>query len=237
MKYYNQYNYKNVPYWSAANPSATIATSGCGVCCASMVLSTFGVTVEPPAMAQIAQKIGARVNGGTDMPVLSNYLKKQYALNLSKTDNPDTLHAALEAGHIAVCNVGGDRTGHKGVFSNGGHYVIAYGFERGGPVVYDPGYYQNKYDSAYRSARVTVGVNHKLFCTMSTLNQDCANRTPRFYIFSKKAVEVVTAAEAIDVLAKAKEITNKAYWTKAVDVVKNVDALLIKYATYVENHK
>lgn len=226
FEYYNQYSYKDVSYWSAAHPSATIATAGCGVCCACMVLSVFGQKVTPPEMAKTAQKIGARVNTGTDMNILSNYIKTQYGVNLAKTDDASKLRAALKAGKIAICNVGGDRTGYKGVFSNGGHFIVAYGW-KDGPIIYDPGFYQNKYDSAYRSARVTVGANNQLFCSLDTLSNDCANRQPRYYVFWSDEIMTVTEAKKI-IKAKA-GLTDK-----TIEFLYNYrygDDLLIKLAT------
>ena len=182
--YYNQHDYKNVSYWSASNPNATIASAGCGLCAMSMVLSAVGITVTPPEMAKIAKKIGARVDTGTDMGILSRYVKDTYGLNLSTTDSSSALKTALSEGKIAIANVGGDRTGYKGLFSNGGHYIVVYGLtSKVDPVIYDPGYYQGKYASAYRANRVTVGINHQLYCSLTNLDIDCSNRSPRYYIF------------------------------------------------------
>ena len=69
-----------------------------------MVVETLlGYPFPLEKSADFALEHGARVPGGTDMGVLSR---------------------ALEQGSIAVANVGGDRTGHKGVFSDSGHYLV-----------------------------------------------------------------------------------------------------------------
>ena len=209
MKYYNQYDYSNVSYWHASKPNATIASSGCGVCCMSMVLSSVGITVAPPEMAKISTRIGARVEGGTDMGKLSSYIVEQYGLKLTKSNSPTTLKSALSAGKIAIANVGGDRTGHKGVFSNGGHYIVVYGLtSKAEPIIYDPGYYSGKYSSAYRSERVTVGPDHQLYSTFDTLNADCSNRNPRYYIFWKEGAKQMTPEEAKKIIQDKCQLSN-----------------------------
>lgn len=208
FKYYNQYDYKTTPYWSAAHPSATIATAGCGLCCASMVLSAFGITVTPPEMAKIATGIGARVTTGTDMIKLSEYLKRQYKLNLGKYDDVNRLKADIKGGRVAIANVGGDRTGYKGVFSNSGHYIVVYGTKDGDPIIYDSGYYQNKYDSSYRSARVTIGKNNQIYTDWAILNQDCSNRSPRYYVFWKDE-EKMTVEEAKIIIQEKAKLSDK----------------------------
>ena len=190
FKYYNQYNYKNVSYWTPAHPSATIASAGCGICCASMVLSAVGIDIDPPKMAKLAKEWGARVDTGTDMGVLSFRLKSSYNLNMDKYDDISRLQKDLSAGKIAIANVGGDRTGYKGVFSNGGHYIVVYGLTSDArPVIYDPGFYQGKYDSSYRAKLVTIGEKNQLYADWRTLERDCSNRSPRYYVFSKEQEE------------------------------------------------
>ena len=210
FRYYNQYNYKDVPYWSASHPSATIASAGCGVCCASMVLSVFGLDLDPRKMAKIAQDIGARVDGGTDMGKLSSHMKTQYKLNLSKYDDIYQLKKDISSGKVAIANVGGDRTGYKGVFSNGGHYIVVYGLtSKAEPVIYDPGFYQGKYDSSYRSSKVTVGEKNQLYSTWEVLSKDCATRTPRYYVFSKEeAQKKMTLEEAKKIIKEKCKLSN-----------------------------
>lgn len=201
-----------------------------------MVLSAFGINKQIETLANYSIKIGARAESGTDMQLLSKRIAAENKLNLELSNSISTLKTALEDGLIAICNVGGDRSGHKGIFSDSGHYIIAYGLKNNKAVLYDPYYYQNKYDMSYRNM-VTVGTNNQLYCEFKYIDQDCSNRSPRYYIFSKgekQVEEITTANAAIQLLAEKGIITNKEYWEKALNYYKNIDYLLIKMANYIK---
>ena len=234
--YYNQLNYKHITYANKEHPAATIATSGCGVCSIAMVLSVFDIKKQIETLANYSIKIGARVSTGTDMQLLSNRIAADYNLKLELSNSIGTLKNAIEHNLVAICNVGGDRVGYKGIFSDSGHYIVVYGTHNGKAVVYDPYFYQNKYDKTYRQV-VTVGKNNQLYCDFKYIEQDCSNRSPRYYIFSKgeKQVEEITNVyDAIKLLSEKGIITNRDYWDKAVNYYKNIDFLLIKMANYIK---
>ena len=85
---------------------------------------------------------------------------------------------------MAICNTAGDRPGRKGVFSSGGHYVVAAGGDERCLLVLDPGIYPGKYRAQHRAEAVTV-FGDTLLCSPETLAQDCARRSPRYYIFRR----------------------------------------------------
>lgn len=184
MTYYNQYNYPHIPYPSPTLPKATVASGGCGVCCASIVLeATTGIKLPPEKMAPYAIKAGARVNGGTDMRRLSNALAEDFNIPIAEYDRVEGLISVLKAGGIAICNVSGDKANMKGVFSNGGHYIVAAGIAADGRIIiYDPGMYKGKYSSAYRRKHVEVS-GDRLLASADILHADCAGRSPRYYLF------------------------------------------------------
>lgn len=213
--YFNQNNYANVPYPSPTLPKATVKSGGCGAVSASMIVSNLThQTVDPKAMAAFAIKKGARVDGGTDMNVLANALSKDYGLPFTTTNDEDTLVAHLKSGGMAVANVGGNRSGYTGVFSDGGHFIVVAGLNASGEaIVLDPGYYWGKFTKMGRAGKVTVHGN-QCFCKISVLAADTSNRSPSYWLFSRKEVDEVPEwmqklmNEAIDLELIAKDKHN-----------------------------
>lgn len=186
MIYFNQNNYANIPYPSSESPKATIKTGGCGPTCGAMIVSNLtGKTVDPPAMAQYAISKGARVSGGTEMNVLAKAISADYGLMIDVTSDELALITHLKAGGWAIANVGGDRRGYTGVFSNGGHYIVVSGLTPAGKViVLDPGYYVGKFNKAGRVGKVRVNGNYCI-CDISVLAKDTESRSPSYWLFSK----------------------------------------------------
>ena len=183
MAYYNQYNYKSVPYPSRSKPAATVSSSGCGVCCMSMVVEGLtGQTVTPAQMAPFAIRAGARVDGGTDMHRLGKAASERWGLTMTTSSDIADVLTAVQQGGVVIANVGGDHGSYKGLFSNGGHYVVVAGITSGRLVVHDPGQYDGKYSTSSRTGRVQV-VGHDIRVLPAYLDADCSNREPRYYIF------------------------------------------------------
>lgn len=134
-------------------------------------------------MVQFAQDVGARVSSGTDMKVLGDAIANTYDFDVERTDDVDTLKSALRNGAVAIINVGGDRTGYKGVFSNRGHYLIAYGVLDDGDTIMmaDPYMYRGKYSASYRQAVTVVG--DFIYAASAVVDKDASNRNPRYTIF------------------------------------------------------
>ena len=183
--YYNQNRYAAVPYPHAAHPNATVKTSGCGVCCMSMVVEGLtGGRHGPKVMAAYAISRGARVSTGTDMAVLGRAVSRDYGIKYRTTSSLDDMVSALKDGAWVIANVGGDRAGYTGLFSTGGHYVVVHGISAGKLMVYDPGYYDGKYDKPGRNGRVTIK-GDDIYVLPEWLDDDCRSRSPRYHIFEE----------------------------------------------------
>jgi len=198
MKYYNQNKYASFPYPSATNKAATIKSGGCGVCCSSMIAETLtGQSFDPPAAAKFAIANNARASSGTSMQVMSKAVADKFGLALSTTSDENTLLKHIKNGGLAIANVGGDRkaVGYVGVFSDGGHYVVIGGAVNDTVSVYDPGLYAGKFNKAGRKGKVGI-VGHECKCNISVLAQDTANRSPAYYLFSKKEIKKEVAKVA-----------------------------------------
>ena len=124
---YNQRNYANIKYPAKGYENATIATSGCAPTCMAMLISNLTSTkLSVAESANIALKCGARVSGGTDMNILAKEISKLYNLPYSTSNLFNDVRKCIENGGVAIVNVAG---GSKGIFSNTGHYIIAYGIK------------------------------------------------------------------------------------------------------------
>lgn len=188
MKYYNQYDYFEYPYPAQGYENATIATSGCGPACISMIVETIATEKFPPELsAQYAIDIGARVSGGTDMNVLGNKIAQKINLKFSVTSDINKLLAHLKKGGLAIANVGGDKGGYTGVFSSGGHYIVVGGINSEGKlIVFDPGYYIGKFNKSGRYNKVSESNFPEIYVETNVLNKDCETRYPKYYLFSKE---------------------------------------------------
>ncbi len=192
MKYFNQNDYGNVPYPSPTAPKATVKSGGCGPTCAAMIVSNLtSKVVDPKAMATYAIQKKARVSGGTDMQVLSKAIAADYGLTYATTNDESVLLQHLRSGGIAIANVGGNRPGYKGVFSDGGHYVVVAGIASDGKaMVLDPGYYAGKFNKFGRVGKVKV-VGNVCYCDIGVLAKDTEIRKPAYYLFKNATKEVV----------------------------------------------
>ena len=178
----NQNAYGNLSYPAPGYQSATIKSGGCGVCAAvNAVGALTGKLVSVRDMRDMAVRCGARVPGGTDMKKLTGELCRRYGLKCTQSNHLYELTAHLKAGGVAICNTAG-----RGMFSTGGHYVVALGFLGDKLCVADPGLYAGKYTTARRKAAVQV-TGDLLLTDPSTLDADCVGRWPRYYLL--KAVK------------------------------------------------
>ena len=153
----------SIPYPSPSHPSATVATSGCGVCASLMALmnlTKYKVSLRNWTKALI--NAGCRANEGTDMDAVCAYMKKKYAINYSKTSDLKKLTAWLKKGYGAIANVGA-----KGYFSSAGHFVYVAGINKKGKViVLDPYYYSDKWTTTVN------GINRKKYFQFSTATHE-----------------------------------------------------------------
>lgn len=179
-------NYPNIPYPAKGYESATVKSAGCGPTCMSMVVENLRKVPYPvKESVRVAIACGARVSGGTDMMRLARTVAANFGLTLYTTDNAAMLAQALKNGAVAVANVGGDRSGYQGVFSDGGHYIVVRRMMPDGRLmILDPYLYDSKYTGIYRASKVQR-VGNILFCQPGILDKDCENRAPRYYVFAK----------------------------------------------------
>lgn len=124
------------------------------------------------------------------MNVLARALSADYGLPFKTTNDENLLREHLKSGGMAIANVGGNRPGYTGVFSDGGHYVVVAGLtDNGKLIVLDPGYYVGKFNLVGRRGKVEVNADYCI-CDMSVLAKDTENRSPAYWLFGRKVAEV-----------------------------------------------
>lgn len=177
----NQNEYGDLSYTAPGYPQATIKSGGCGVCAAvNAVGALTGRCVAVWVMRDLAKSSGARVSGGTNMKILLNAVCRQYGLQWKESSTVSQLKAHLRKGGVAICNSAG-----RGLFSTGGHYIVALGILDGKICFADPGLYTGKYSAnSRRRANVTVS-GDLIFASPAVLDQDCVGRWPRYYLLSE----------------------------------------------------
>ncbi len=181
---FNQNDYSDVPYPAPGYENATIKSGGCGPTAMAVVLANMGIDTDPVKMAQYAIDCGARVSGGTNMKTLSKNVADDFGIGYEESSDIEQLKMVVEAGGYAIVNTGGDRSGHRGIFSNGGHYIAVVGRAGEDFMIVDPGLYNGKYNPSYRSKYVTVS-GEFLYAGERALILDSENRRPRYYLYIK----------------------------------------------------
>lgn len=151
----------------------------------SMVVEDLtGKAFPPPEMAAYAIACGARVSGGTNMATLCKAVAADYGISFGTGTTRQEALDAISGGCKVIANVGGDRAGYTGLFSTGGHYIYlrsAADLAAGSVIVWDPGYYKDKFSKAGRKGRVVVSGND-IRVSFDEIEADCYNRSPRYYI-------------------------------------------------------
>lgn len=196
MIYLNQRDYPHYTYvtrMDVEDPAeresgryTSVRTSGCGLCSAVMVADRLlpNSTFELKDALRIAYDVNANHLRGTDYVRFAPEFAARLGLAYETTSDPQELIRCLQTGGAAVANVGGNREGHVGLFSRGGHYVAVIGVERDGRIaVLDPSYVPHKYEEEGRAGKVEMKNDVIALCRVEDLVADAANRSPSFHMF------------------------------------------------------
>lgn len=198
MKYINQKQYPDIPYITrqdladekerAYGLTTTVATSGCGLCAAIMMLDRLliGVDFSLADAIDLAEKTGANRRVGTDYGIYAPALAERFGLDYEASSDPERLLMCLRTGGCAVANTAGDREGYIGVFSHIGHYVVVISEQRDGRIVIlDPALMPGRYDEPGRKDKVEVK-NGFCLSDMRYLAEDVRPMNPGFYLFWRR---------------------------------------------------
>ena len=199
MKYINQ---KKYPHWlyitrqlcdkeedREKGKTTTIFSSGCGICSSIMVAHRLIPNCEYGLTEALNISYACKANEkiGTDYQRFAPAFAEKLGLDYEKTNDPERLRYCLRTGGAAVLHMKGDRDGHIGVFSNGGHYIAAISEERDGRIAtLDPSFRPDKYDAEGRKGKVEIKNGVITLTDMQVLIDDSAPAPYSFYLFWRK---------------------------------------------------
>ena len=199
MKYVNQLLYGHIPYitrWEMETEEdrekgkrTTVRSSGCGLCAAVMVADRLlpNCAFELEDALELAVQVGAGHLRGTDYARFAPAFAEKLGLSWEPTDDPEALRQCLRTGGVAVIHVDGDREGHIGVFTHGGHYITAISEDPDGRIVIlDPSYKEGKFEEEGRKGLVEIKNGVLALCTMEVLMEETIKKKPGFHLFQRK---------------------------------------------------
>ena len=194
MLYLNQLEREDLAYATAVSkPDAvmmhegTIKLAGCGLCSLCMVVDRL--CMDPLSLLHarsLSYDLGANHSAGTDMQILGPAVAEKFNLNYATTDSVEEMIDCLRCGGCVIVNVGGDREGYQGVFSHGGHFMVVQSIDADGELcILDPSWREDKWEEPGRPGKVKMSGKF-VYCTPEVLAQDAANRSPAYYLFTRK---------------------------------------------------
>lgn len=196
MKYIMQNNYPHIRYvTNLVDPTndrmykGTFARSGCGLASLMMVADRLLVNYkfDMRDAVELSYATGANRWIGTSLRYIAPVFAYKFGLELEMTSDPEKLLHCLRTGGCAVAHSSGDREGHTGVFTHGGHYIVPINEERDGRIaILDP--YQTEEKLREETFTSVVEVKDNIFkCSLETLVEDCKPATGiAFYLFWRK---------------------------------------------------
>ena len=166
--------------------STTIASSGCGICCAVMVANFFGHDFSLDQAIELSYSCQANNGFGTKYKPYGNALAERFNLIVERTDKKETLFKHLDNGGCGVVNVGGDHDDHIGLFSHVGHYIFIYKHVNDEVYILDPGIEPNKYQEESRKGKVRFE-GEFVISDYKYLQADILNRETPIFLFKKSS--------------------------------------------------
>lgn len=192
MLYLNQLNFRHVPYYHNTENGGpvegrnNVATSGCGLCCACMLvdhLTSHSLTIEE--CVKLSEENGANYCPGVDLKMLGKVISEKFGLELTYTNDKEELLQHLAFGGEAVVNVSGDKEGQLGLFTKRRHYMMVIAVENDTVCLLDPNYSVEKYDNDIAREKVCIEEPF-IYCSLDTLLKEAADCNPGFYLFKIK---------------------------------------------------
>ena len=186
MLYVSQLDYAHIPYnhdlENGGRPQATVRSSGCGLCSTCMIVDhlVVGGSLSVEECRELSYATGANFHVGTQIHVLGPAVAEKFGLDFEKTNDIDKLVAHLQNGGEAIVNVA------AGLFTTGGHYMVATAYTDGEIEILDPAYTEEKYatEACRKAIRVAAPF---LYCSPETLaGESVPYREHPFYLFKRK---------------------------------------------------
>ena len=190
MLYVNQLEYRDIPYQhnmahgGAPEDRRNVATSGCGLCSACMIVDELtDKTLGLEECVRLSEQSGANLELGTSMSVLGPVIAEKFGLEYSNTKSLEEAIEHLRCGGRIICNVGHPE-GKPGLFTMRGHFIVLISTDGKDFCILDPSYKEGKFDIPERKGKVNDENAPFLYCDVNTLHAETENR--RYHLFSRK---------------------------------------------------
>ena len=195
MRYVNQKQYPDIPYITrtshegeayALGQKTTIASSGCGLCSAIMVLDRLlpSYNFELEDAIALSYEVNANYNIGTSPERFFPAFVKKFGLRYENTANQEDLRRCLRTGGVGILHVRANQTEYKAMFTKGGHYMVAVGEEADGRIaILDPSYVPGKYSQGEAGDQVEIVRDVVVLCPGDILEKEIGHHRPCYHMF------------------------------------------------------
>lgn len=186
--YYNQADsrWASHPYTAPGYENATCKSAGCGPTCAAMIVSSCKEIIYPDQMCDISKENGYRVSGGTSDGLYS-YVANRWGIEMKRVYSSYEAHQACKEGYFVVIAC------KNGLWTTGGHFILAVGATDSDIEIYDPYLYNGKFNSYGREGKVRLEGN-SAWVQIDTFKQ--YSNAQRFFAFKVGDVEVLPPTES-----------------------------------------
>lgn len=195
MRYVNQKQYPDMPYITrtshkgeayAMGQKDTVASSGCGLCSAIMVLDrllpTYDFTLED-AVA-LSYEVNANYSTGTSPERFFPVFAEKFGLRYENTVNQEDLRRCLRTGGVGIVHVRANQGSYVAMFTKSGHYMTVIGEEADGRfAILDPSYVPGKYDQGEDGDKVEIVRDVIVLCPGDILEKEVGHHRPCYHMF------------------------------------------------------
>lgn len=192
MLYLNQRDYRHIHYehnvdnGGVPEERRNIATSGCGICSACMMidhLTTHHLSIDE--CIRIVYEVKANPIAGCRMAILGPALAEKFNLDFQVGNSMEDVLACLQQGGRVIINVGGDHDDYVGLYAYAGHYILAVAYDGEELCILDPSYKEGKYEIEPHKGKVRVDYPFA-YCRPEHIIADTQNRATPYYLFKRK---------------------------------------------------
>jgi len=188
----NQNDYPNKQYITKTDyypedksgRETTIKSSGCGLCCATMMARLFDIEFSLDDAINLAYECKANNHYGTNFFKYSKAFCEKLNLTCNTSPNYEDMYQCLDEGGLVLINVGGDNNGHIGIFSHGGHYILATSHKDDVVEILDPDLSLEKYQEEGRKGKVKIEGEY-IYSDIENIVLDTKNRELPYFLFRK----------------------------------------------------
>ena len=197
MKYVNQLLHPDIPYpthmadktKTAEEKISNIARSGCGLCCASMMVDYLtGEELSLTDAVKMSALSAANRSRGTNMQYLAPMLAESFGLDYKFSADLDEAIEALRGGAFIIAHVRIDPETGLSLFTNSGHYISLVSTDGKEFCILDPSYKPEKYEREDRKEKVDTSHAPYLYCKVEDTHEATVKEKgkPKYYIFQRK---------------------------------------------------